>query len=98
MARLTRKHREEQILCNAYELAREKGLYAITSRDVADAVGCSHALVVYYFTSMVNLRDKIIQRAILREGLGILAQAITMRDPAVAGISDDLRERVRRHA
>ena len=52
----------EQILDAAEELFSKHGLYGVTLKDVADAVGVHHTLLNYYFVDKKTLFDSVFAR------------------------------------
>lgn len=91
--KLRAEQRKAQILAHATRLARDGFLYTMTADAVATAVGVKRPTVSHYFTSMQGLRDVVVQTAIMKENLSIIAQAIAANDPLIKNINDDLRQR-----
>src|SRR3954471_21963207 len=50
-----RTNRRDKIVAAAEELLRTKGLAAVTTRQVATAVGCSEAAIYVHFNSRLEL-------------------------------------------
>ena len=48
---------EEILLSHAFQIAKEQGIDAVTSRSVAKSVGCSIQLVFSHFPTMEELRQ-----------------------------------------
>lgn len=80
---------KDRILAAALKLAAASHYQAITREKVAEAAGYSPAVVNYYYMTMNELRDAVVQEAIRLKSMRVLAQA------AVAGVpmSDALRKR-----
>ena len=74
------------LLERARRTAERVGLYTMSRADVAKAAGVSDALVSHHFGTMNDLRGALIQAAIGGQSsyLGVLAQALTMRDRRAA--------------
>lgn len=83
--RLEPEQRRSQILNAAIDVAREQGLHKVSIVNVARGTPdkCSKELVKHYFKNLTVLRTAVITEALSNGRFGIVAQAITMRDPAV---------------
>ena len=83
--RLEPEARRVQILDAAIDVAREHGLHKVSIVNVARGTPdkCSKELVKHYFKNLTVLRFEIVTVSIMRGHNDIVAQAITMRDPAV---------------
>ena len=93
MVKLRAEQRRAQILTQATRLARDGFLYNMTADDIAEAVNISRATVLHYFGSMQGLRDAVVQGAVDRENLSIIAQALGADDPLMENVNADLRHR-----
>lgn len=91
--RLTTDERSIQILACAVNLAAEKGLYAMTREDIAEAAGISTGRVSGCFGTMEALRTRVLREAIRTENLPIIAAGIAARAKPIAKVSADLRMR-----
>ncbi len=56
---------QEDILSNAFEMAREEGMENVTTRRIADKAGCSTQPIYRIYRNMDELVDAIYGRAIL---------------------------------
>lgn len=83
--------RKASILDAAIRISHSFGYQRITRANVAGAAQCSEALVSSYFGTMLQLRKAVLRRAIIREDLTIIAQALAAKDPHVDKASEDLR-------
>ncbi len=74
------KQRAEQILAAAEELLSELGYDGISARDIAERAGVNKALVFYYWGSMDELFEKILERYYTRHR-DALAEALKEKGP-----------------
>lgn len=88
------QHRRSQVLDAAIELAITGGYQTITREKVAETANISEALVNWYFTTMDQLKELVVQTAIQREILPIIAQGISVGDKHTSTISKELRQKV----
>jgi len=65
--------RKTQILDAAMVVARANGYNRATLQDVAKQAGCTHGLVLYYFSTSVQLRRAVMSEAIRLRDAVILA-------------------------
>lgn len=86
--------RKNEILDGAVRVATRYGYQTITREDVAAEAGTSCALVTRYFVTMEHLKNAVIDAAITREILPILAQAISMGDTRTKLISPELKQKI----
>ena len=92
--RLEPEERRLQILNAAIDVAREQGLHKVSIVNVARGTPdkCSKELVKHYFKNLTVLKTEVITEAITRGHAYIVAQAITMRDPAVDHLTKSERQ------
>ena len=79
--KLPQKQRREQILASALDSAESLGLQKITYSTVGDAAEIHRTSVHFYFPTMSDLREAIVERAITEKRHAIVAQALT--DPLI---------------
>jgi len=84
--------RKQQILDAAMVEADKHGYRDITRAGVAERVGCSPALVSFYWGTMKQLHRSIMGEAVRVRHLRILAQGIIAKDARALGAPDDLRK------
>lgn len=84
--------RKEQILEEALKLATKRGYKNLTRHAVADAAGCSTALVSHYFNTFVQLERAVMRAAVTRGILPIIAQGITRQDAQALKAPFELRK------
>ena len=89
-ARMNPLARKEQILDTAIELSIEHGYRQLTRRAVAKKIQCTQTLISHYYASIKDLREAVLNTAIEREVLPILAQDLT-----IGGVlTDTLKQKV----
>ena len=71
---------KEAIKKSAVALARRRGYLAVTRKMIAEASGVSEALITYYYGSVKNLPDLIMQWAVERGDEIVVAQGIACRN------------------
>ena len=91
--RLTPSDRRAEILGAALSASETHGVTNITRDQVANAAGCSAALVTTYFGSMERLRTAIVREAIKVPNLPVLAQALVARYHVAAKAPDALKKK-----
>jgi AcrR family transcriptional regulator len=99
--RLPGLDRRRQILDVARHLFAEKGYYATTTRDIAQAVGVSDALLYTYFSSKQEVLDAILAEGMdqwtRHQHLGVEMDALPVREYLLqsgrAFLQDLLRQR-----
>jgi len=92
--RLTPDERRERIIDAAFRLAICSNYLTITRDEVAVAANCAPTLVNHYFGTVADLRQMVLDRALVTENCTILAQAIVQGSPIVQQIDNDLFDRV----
>lgn len=90
--KLNGKERREQLLRTAVGLAAKGDYTALTRAEIAQAAGCSTALVTHYFETVTQLRRAIIRRAVKDRVLPVIAQGLAKRDPHAKKAPDDLKQ------
>ena len=94
--RLAPKERREQIIAAFLWVARTKGYQVVTRSDVAKRLDISEALVTRYFSdSMDDLRADALTYAIEHRNDKIIAQALTVNDPLVSELSEEIIKEVK---
>lgn len=89
----SREVRKSHIVDVAVDLAEHVGITQLTREDVVKRAQCSRATFGAYLGGLENLKVKVLERAIEREVLVVIAQGIAAKHPAVSQISDDLKAR-----
>jgi len=79
--RATPEVRAEEIIQAALTLAAEQGYMLITREQIAQAAGCSPALVGKYFGEMRDVREHIMRAAVDCNNSEVVLQGIATRHP-----------------
>ena len=87
--------RKEEILSAALRLAERIGYYALTRERIAAESDFSCSLITWYFRTMTQLRQEVIQTAIDRKILGIVAQALSVGDLTIDSLTPDMRKDIK---
>jgi AcrR family transcriptional regulator len=80
------------ILDSAVSISLHKGYHNITRRSVAEAAGVATGTVSYHFVSMEKLRNAVMQEAIKRRYLLIIAQGLTNSNWYAQHAPEELRK------
>lgn len=83
--------RKAEILTAAMTIAQTAGYNKVTLQDVAKQAGCTHGLVLYYFSTIVQLRRAIMSEAIHIRDAAILAQGLAIGDSKAKRAPPDLK-------
>lgn len=90
--RLSPEERRQQIITAALKVAGDRGLYSFNIKAVSLALqDCSKSTIKHYF-SIDDLRTAVVEAAIDLGQSDIVTQAITMKHPAVANLTDEQRQ------
>lgn len=89
--RMKRAERREQLLRFAIEWAEEEGYKAIEHKKLATRVGCTGGTVQRFFRTVVQLRNAVLQEALITKNYKIIAQGLAVNDPFLDGISDAIK-------
>lgn len=87
----------DKILASALRLARTQGFRKFTRAAVAKAAGCATGTVNYHFDSIAALRLSVMERAIEREDLQVIAQGLAEKHTLVMQAPEKLRRKAARH-
>ncbi len=91
--RLEPDDRRTEVMRAAVHAANAFGYTAMTRSQIAVLAGVSGPLVAVYLGEMPEVRRAVVRYAIKREHLGIIAQALALKDPEAAKVSEALRRR-----
>lgn len=86
--------RRELILEAAIALAKKEGYHRITRDAVARRAEISSALIATYYPRMVHLKTAVLDAAIDREIVEIVAQGLSLGVPRALRIGEGLRQKV----
>lgn len=67
--------------------------YQLTREQIAQAAGVTASTLRYHFGGIGLLRRCVVDFAIQHDYLAVIAQAMTVRDPAVRGLDGETRRR-----
>ena len=91
MSRETVPTRKAQILAAAYNIAKEKGLAAVTQSAVSRRLGVTRPLVVKYY-KVDDLQSAVVAQALHEKHLVIVAQGLAARIPSALDAPDCVKE------
>ena len=83
--------RDAKVLDAACAVACETGLQGLTRRAVAERAGVALGSVNLSYGDLAGLHRAVVQEAIARPLLGVLAQALAMGDPVARDAPDALK-------
>jgi AcrR family transcriptional regulator len=83
--------RDAKVLDAACAVAGETGLQGLTRRAVAERAGVALGSVNLSYGDLAGLHRAVVQEAIARPLLGVLAQALAMGDPVARDAPDGLK-------
>jgi len=86
--------RKEQILNIAIDLSIEKGHRNLTRRAIANKMQCASALINHYFDSIENLKHIVLQAAVEKEIVPILAENFVSWGKEHPELPTDLKDKV----
>lgn len=92
ITRLNPIDRKNALLDAAIALSKKHGYTRVTYRQIAEAAGVSRPTVSRYFDSRQEFQSLVLWEAVQREVPEIIAQALSLKDPALAAIPDALRQ------
>ena len=85
--------RKEEILEAALAIATVSGLPAVSGKKIAIKMGVSRQAVMYHITDMAALRRSVMQAAVDRKVLSVIAQGLASGCPIARAAPDELRQR-----
>lgn len=92
-SRMTPKARKEQITLAALAAAEDVGFANLTAGNVAAAANCSIPLVTRYLGAAEPMRKYVLQQAIKRVNLRIIAQGLVSSNKLCMKLSDDIKQK-----
>ena len=93
-ARMNPLARKEQILQTALDISIEKGYRNVTRIEIARRMQCAKGLITHYYKGIENLRKIVLQSAIQREIIPILAQNLAVWGEETAQLTPELKQKV----
>lgn len=89
--RLRPEGRRTEILDAALRMAERTGWNRLGQREVAAEARCSMGLIHYYFESLSQMRDAVMEHAVATENTAVVLQGLAMRDPVALEAPVELR-------
>lgn len=83
--------RKTAILSCAVVLAKEIGYTHVSKDNLAPRAKCSPALIMYYFSTIKQLRRAVMGEAIRRNDLNLIAQGLINQDPRVQNLPEEVK-------
>lgn len=84
--------REEQILNAGLEIgARQGGWNKLTLVEAAKQAGCTHGLVLHYFSTVKQFKRRVMREAIRTGNLSVIAQGLAAGDSCAQKASDEVK-------
>lgn len=90
---MKKDNRTREILAASLALAKSKGFNRLTREDLAQASGCSVALVSHHLGTMTEIHRKVMRHAIHEGCLPVVAQGLAIKYPAAMRAPEELRHR-----
>jgi AcrR family transcriptional regulator len=85
--------RQQQLMETAIELAKTEGWSKLTRAKVAAKAQVAASLLNYYFRGKDEFRTAVMQEAIDRNLISVVAEGLLYRNPAALGAPAALRKR-----
>jgi len=85
------------ILDTALKLAEITPYIELTRKQIAKKLDITQSLISYYYGTQTELRRKIVETAVKRANLTVIAQALIFNDPIVQDIDPNLAIRALNH-
>lgn len=86
--------RREQILEAAIKLSIKFGYTKITRDKIAEATKTASSLIAKYYPRMQDVKNAVMEAAIKREVVEIIAQGLTLNDPRALKINKSIKRKV----
>jgi AcrR family transcriptional regulator len=87
--------RREEVLSVALQLAVEVGYTRITRERISSVIGITKQAIQHHIGTVAELRRDVMQEAIARECLPVIAQGMALRDPLTLSAPAELLGRAR---
>lgn len=85
-------NKRDDIVNEVYKLAERDGYESLTRDNIAEAAGIAFGSITYYFTTVQNLREQIMKKAIVKKNLVILAAGIAARSEQALAAPERLKQ------
>jgi AcrR family transcriptional regulator len=86
--------RREQLIDAAIKISKEIGYNKLTRDKVMKEVGITVSLLSYYFPRMSDLKNAVMDAAVERGIVEVIAQGITLNDPRALTINPQTKLQV----
>lgn len=73
--------------------AKTFGYHRMSTKDICKEEGVSHTMIFHYFVTNDNFRDKVVELAIEKECLPVIASALAARHEKARAAPRELKER-----
>lgn len=83
--------RKGQLLAAGVTAARSLGWYKVTRKHIAEVTGTAPSLTNYYFPSKSELRDAIMEEAVIKGVVSVVAEGLVYGHPAATAAPAPLR-------
>lgn len=93
-SRISPSKRKTQILKAAVSLSKSLGYKSITRDAVAKKAGIASSLIAFYFPKMTDLKNAVLETAIEKSILEIIAQALSVNDETALKLSSTVKNKV----
>lgn len=100
MSSIVRKEAEDrraQLLEAGLQVAEEMGWYKVTRRAVAERTATAESLINRYFGSKDGFRDALMEEAVKRQMVSIVAEGLLYMHPTALAASRQLRKEAQTH-
>lgn len=87
--------RRQEILDAAIKIAKVYGYLYMRRNDVAEEARASTGLISHYFVSMDGLKTAVLEAALEKEIVPILAQALSMGDITTQSLTPALKKKIK---
>lgn len=85
--------RKQHITEQGLTLARNGHYLLFTRGELAAACCVTPGVITAYFGGIDNVRGAVLELAIERKVIEVIAQALVQRDPLIANINDELKQK-----
>lgn len=87
-----RTNKKQLILKVALQVAHDVCLNCVTTKEVAQRVGCARNNIVHFFGTTAELHDAIVCEAVRAKDFVVIAQAVIVKNDTVNRASLELRK------
>ena len=87
-----KSNKKQLIMDIAMQAAREVCLNCVTTKNIAERVGCARNNITHFFGTTADLHDAIVAEAIRKRDYVVLSQAIVLQNRIVHHAPLELRK------